>query len=240
LLTMRALTRAARGICMATAAATDRSNQAEDAAQRARAADRVALLTPVAKAFSTDAAVEVSSIGIQVHGGMGYIEEAGAAQHLRDARILPIYEGTNGIQAIDLVTRKLPLAGGNAVTSYMSEVNVTLNELRNAALPDLDFAVDQMTRALEALATATDWIVRKLQSDTQVALAGATPYLHLFGLVAGGDALARSALNSGNDAGPMTLLKFYAENRSVTAWGLAASIMAGSAAVVEADLGGVA
>ena len=237
LLTMRTLTQAARGICMATATATDLSHTAADAETRSRAADRVALLTPIAKAFSTDVAVEVASLGIQVHGGMGFIEETGAAQYLRDARILPIYEGTNGIQAIDLVTRKLPLGGGSAVTSYFSEVIATLKLLRDADLAGMDFAVEQMGRALEALATATDWVGRQLQSNPEVALAGATPYLQLFSLVAAGDVLARAALQAGNNPTPAAQLRFFAENRSVTAWGLAASIMAGHASVLDADLG---
>src|SRR6184192_3860693 len=107
LLTMRALTRAARAICYATAVAIDRAKRAADEAARTAAQERAALLTPVAKAFSTDIGIEVASLGVQVHGGMGYIEETGAAQHYRDGRIAAIYEGTNGIQAIDLVMRKL-------------------------------------------------------------------------------------------------------------------------------------
>ena len=107
LLTMRALTRAARAICYATAVALDRSHHDKDAAARKTAQERAALLTPVAKAFSTDIGIEVASLGVQVHGGMGFIEETGAAQHYRDARIAAIYEGTNGIQSIDLVTRKI-------------------------------------------------------------------------------------------------------------------------------------
>jgi acyl-CoA dehydrogenase len=240
LLTMRALTQAARGICMATAAATDLANNASDPDVRARAAGRVAILTPVAKSFSTDVAVEVASLGVQVHGGMGFVEETGAAQYLRDARILPIYEGTNGIQAIDLVTRKLPLDGGYAVTSYFADVIDTLRLLREAELAGLDFAVEQLGRALEALATATDWIGRNMQSNPDLALAGATPYLQLFALVAGADALARAVLRAGNEPEPATLLRFFAENRSVAAWGLAASIMAGHAAVLDADLEGLA
>lgn len=240
LLTMRALTQAARGICMATAAATDLSHSAADAETRVRASDRVALLTPIAKAFSTDVAVEVASLGIQIHGGMGFVEETGAAQYLRDARILPIYEGTNGIQAIDLVTRKLPLSGGTAVTSYFTDVIATLKSLREANLTGFEFAIEQMGRALEALATATDWIGRQLQSRPDIALAGATPYLHLFSIVAAGDALARLALIAGNDPVPRAHLRFFAENRSVTAWGLAAAIMAGHAAVLDADLGATA
>src|SRR5712692_8065730 len=112
LLTMRAQTKAARAICYRTAVATDRAHRAAGAAERTAAHERASLLTPVAKAFSTDIGIEVASLGVQVHGGMGYVEETGAAQHLRDARIAAIYEGTNGIQAIDLVTRKIPLDGG--------------------------------------------------------------------------------------------------------------------------------
>ena len=111
LLTMKALTAAARAICYLTAEAIDRAHLEADPARGRRRNERASLLTPVAKAFSTDIGVEVASLGVQVHGGMGFIEETGAAQHLRDARIAPIYEGTNGIQAIDLVTRKLPLVG---------------------------------------------------------------------------------------------------------------------------------
>src|SRR5262249_29413584 len=114
LMTMRGMTRAARAICYATAVAIDRSHRARDEAARKAAHARASLLTPVAKAFATDIGSEVASLGVQVHGGMGYVEETGAAQHFRDALIAQIYEGTNGIQAIDLVTRKLPLAGGAA------------------------------------------------------------------------------------------------------------------------------
>src|SRR5262249_30950879 len=119
LLTMRALTNAARAICYATAVALDRSHRATDARARQAADERASLLTPIAKAFSTDIGTEVASLGIQVYGGMGYIEETGAAQYYRDARIAQIYEGTNGIQAIDLVTRKLPLSGGATVLAYV-------------------------------------------------------------------------------------------------------------------------
>src|SRR5215471_12711207 len=126
LLTMRALTRAARALCYATAVALDRAQRSPDEVARQAAHARASLLTPVAKAFSTDIGNEVASLGVQVHGGMGYIEETGAAQHYRDARIAAIYEGTNGIQAIDLVTRKLPLAGGATVTAYIGELKRTV------------------------------------------------------------------------------------------------------------------
>ena len=132
LMTMKALTQAARAICLVTAKETDVARRAKDPAQRAAAANRVALLTPIAKAFSTDIGCEVASMGVQVHGGMGFIEETGAAQIYRDARILPIYEGTNGIQAIDLVARKLPLEGGKVVAGYIAEL--TQDRRRGARL----------------------------------------------------------------------------------------------------------
>ena len=122
LLTMRALTGAARAICYATAVALDRSHRGKTEAARKAADERASLLTPVAKAFSTDIGIEVASLGVQVHGGMGFIEETGAAQHYRDARIAAIYEGTNGIQAIDLVTRKIPLEGGNTVRALSRRI----------------------------------------------------------------------------------------------------------------------
>src|SRR5262249_38667540 len=126
LMSMRALTRAARAICYATAVAIDRSRRAGDETARKAAHERASLLTPVAKAFATDIGSEVATLGVQVHGGMGYVEETGAAQHFRDARIAQIYEGTNGIQAIDLVTRKLPLSGGAAVGAYLDELRATV------------------------------------------------------------------------------------------------------------------
>src|SRR5207244_9213672 len=114
-MTRRALTRAARGICYATGTAIDRSHRADRETVRKTAHERASLLTPVAKAFSTDIGIEVASLGVQVHGGMGYVEETGAAQHFRDARIATIYEGTNGIQALDIVARKVPLEGGKTI-----------------------------------------------------------------------------------------------------------------------------
>src|SRR5215468_10641074 len=130
LLTMRGLTNASRAISYATAVAIDRSHRAASDAERKAAHERASLLTPVAKAFSTDIGTEVASLGVQVHGGMGYIEETGAAQHYRDARIAQIYEGTNGIQSIDLVTRKLPLAGGTAMRGLLDELGRTVAQVK--------------------------------------------------------------------------------------------------------------
>ena len=133
---MKALAAAARAICYATAGATDKAAGAADPKERAEADKLVALLTPVAKAFSTDIGTEVASTGVQVHGGMGYIEETGAAQHFRDARIAQIYEGTNGIQAIDLVTRKLPIDGGRFVLEYVASLRETADTIKASNRPE--------------------------------------------------------------------------------------------------------
>ena len=149
LLTMKALTAAARAICYLTAEAIDRAERAPDDGARRIAQERASLLTPVAKAFSTDIGVEVASLGVQVHGGMGFIEETGAAQHLRDARINPIYEGTNGIQAIDLTMRKLPLSGGEAVRRQIAAMRRTLQRLVRDATPAFGLAGARLRDAVE-------------------------------------------------------------------------------------------
>jgi len=192
LLTMKALTEAARAICYATAHAIDVARHHPDERARAEAKLREELLTPVAKAWSTDAAVEVASLGVQVHGGMGYIEETGAAQYYRDARIAPIYEGTNGIQAIDLVMRKLPLDGGGAVERYIGEMEAEAASL--AARDGLSGLGAALTKGVAGLRAATAFLHEELRRNRPArALAAATPYLDLFGTVAGGVYLARGA-----------------------------------------------
>ncbi len=192
LLTMRGLTGAARAICYATAIALDRSHRGKDAAARQAALERASLLTPIAKAFSTDAGIEVASLGVQVHGGMGFIEETGAAQHYRDARIAAIYEGTNGIQAIDLVTRKLPLQGGRTVALYLDELRRTVKDVQ--ATNDSAFGATgaRLSELADAVGRATQWLLAQNGSDA--ALAGATPFLRMFGSLAGGCMLAEQAL----------------------------------------------
>src|SRR5262249_22806926 len=185
LLTMRALTRAARTLCYATAVALDRAQRSSDEAARTAAHQRASLLTPIAKGFATDIGSEVASLGVQVHGGMGYIEETGAAQHYRDARIAAIYEGTNGIQAIDLVTRKLPLAGGNAVKSYLGEIRRTIAALDAANTGAFGWAGVRLEEAASSLERTTQWLLGNQHNDLDTALAGATPYLRLFALTAG-------------------------------------------------------
>jgi acyl-CoA dehydrogenase len=235
LLTMRSMTAAARGICLATASATDEAHRASDSKVRAAAADRAALLTPIAKAFATDTAVDVASLGIQVHGGMGFVEETGAAQYLRDARILPIYEGTNGIQAIDLITRKLPLAGGNAIKAYLAELDMTIRDVEAVNTKAFGQMGRRMRNTLASLETATRWMALALTQDTRSALASATPYLRLFSLAVGGHVLARgalAALHDGNARDRIVLARFFAEQISVAGPGLATAVCEGSDAVL--------
>ncbi|MGQ0673431.1 MAG: acyl-CoA dehydrogenase [Hyphomicrobium sp.] len=236
LMTMRALTQAARGICFATAREIDISRRAPTREEREAAANRAALLTPIAKAFSTDIGCEVASMGVQVHGGMGFIEETGAAQYYRDARILPIYEGTNGIQAIDLVTRKLPLVGGAVVRAYLGELQATVRDVQAANRPEFGRMGERMAETLTALVEATRWLATELEKNPEPALAGATPYLRLFGLAAGGHTLAREALAAARDGGGpirIALARFFAENLSVAGPGLGAAVTSGAESVLS-------
>ena len=204
LLTMRAYLDAMRALLYVTAASVDHSRHATDDAARAFHAERVALFTPIVKAWLTDRGVDIASIGIQVHGGMGYVEETGAAQFLRDIRISPIYEGTNGIQAIDLVLRKLTLSDGASVASLLEDISATATRLADTA-PGL---ASPLSAAVAAGKEATHWLRDRLAEDEyDDALAGATPYLELMGTLAGGWLMARSWLEadrmlSDNDGDP--------------------------------------
>jgi len=237
LLTMRALTRAARAICYATAVELDRAQRSPDEAARKAAHERASLLTPVAKAFSTDIGTEVASLGVQVHGGMGYIEETGAAQHYRDARIAQIYEGTNGIQAIDLIARKLPLAGGGAVRDYLGELRRTVAAVKGANDPAFGAAGEHLGAAVDSLERATTWLLGQLDKAPEAALAGATSYLRLFASAAGGCMLADEALAALRVAGDngaaaparrVALARFFAGNVATAAPGLATTVVEGA------------
>ena len=239
LLSMRGMTQAARAICYATAMALDRSERGADKAARQAAYELASLLTPVAKAFSTDIANEVTSLGVQVHGGMGYIEETGAAQLFRDARIAAIYEGTNGIQAIDLVTRKLPLAGGAAIKAHLGELRGIVEALNASNDPAFGWAPVRLGDAVESLSRATSWLLAQLDKDTDFALAGATPYLRLFGLATGGCLLAKEALAAlrlgADSVGRAALARFFAENCAVQAGALERTVVEGAPGVIGAD-----
>ncbi len=193
LLTMRASIEALRGIIYLNAAAVDRATHSADEADRAAGAELADLLTPVSKGWGTDLGVELTSLAIQVFGGMGYIEETGVAQHFRDARIAPIYEGTNGIQAMDLVGRKLPMRAGGAIADYVSHIASVDADLATAG-DDLASIRSGLADGLAALRTATDWLLANGMGSPLDALAGATPYLRLFSVVTGGWVMARQAL----------------------------------------------
>ena len=231
LLTMKALTEVARSISYSCAHALDMAHVSEgEAAGHWR--DRANLLTPLAKAFSTDAGVDVASLGVQIHGGMGFIEETGAAAYYRDARIAPIYEGTNGIQAIDLVTRKLPLGGGQHVHGYVDELKAVAADVRASNRAGFGRTADLLDRALADLTEATNFLqVRLADADQEAALAGATPYLRLISLAAGGAYLARGALAAEQR---LPLCRFYAENMLGETAALKERVLGGAESLAEA------
>jgi alkylation response protein AidB-like acyl-CoA dehydrogenase len=246
LMTMKAQTAAARVICYMTAASIDRAKRESDAAARKQAGERASLLTPVAKAYSTDIGNEVASIGVQVHGGMGFIEETGAAQFMRDIRIGGIYEGTNGIQAIDLVQRKVPLSGGDAVKREIADMRETLARLREANTPDFGHMHSALSGAVDAFARATDYMLEAIDASLADALAGAAPYLRLFGYARGGTGLAEIAMAahgarvSGETdpayAGRIAVARFFAENIATGASGLERTVTEGAGSVHAAEL----
>ena len=185
----------ARAICMATAAAGDLAKSSDDEDVRKVAHAREALLTPLAKSYGSDMGVNTASIGVQVHGGMGFVEETGAAQHYRDARITPIYEGTNGIQAIDLVGRKLRRDGGEAMQALIADLNDILSavtELDNEEGMDLGSAVRNLGAGIEAMSNATDLILKAEEAN---ALAAANAYLSLCSDVVSGAFLIKGVVN---------------------------------------------
>ncbi|WP_274629819.1 acyl-CoA dehydrogenase family protein [Arvimicrobium flavum] len=234
LLTMKALTQMARSIAYCCAHALDMAHASEgDEARHWQ--DRANLLTPVAKAFSTDVGVDVASLGIQVHGGMGFIEETGAAALLRDARIAPIYEGTNGIQAIDLVARKLPQSGGEHIAGYISELRAIVEAVRQSNMTGFGAAADRLDAALGALDEATGFLLAaQKEGRGDEALAGATPYLRLLALAVGGCYLAKGALAEGAEP-HVALCRFFAENLVGEAGALKDRVVSGAASLAAAS-----
>jgi alkylation response protein AidB-like acyl-CoA dehydrogenase len=221
LMTMRAETFASRSIGLSCAFAIDMATATQDAEWQARAA----LLTPIAKAFGSDTGIAVAEMGVQVHGGMGFIEETGAAQFYRDVRVTAIYEGTNGIQAMDLVGRKM-MDGGEAAYRMMDEIEACAEQAR-ATLPDLAEAVWQAT---ESLREATDWMVA--QDDHNARFAGSVPYLRAFARVLGGYLHLKAAC-----AAPQSvrgaLARFYIERLLPEHVGLLAHAQAGQAGLYD-------
>jgi len=244
LLFMRSHVEAMRALIVLNAAAIDLSRALDgDDAEAWR--ETAELLTPVTKAWCTDVGMEVTSTAVQVFGGMGYIEEAGVSQHFRDMRIAPIYEGTNGIQAMDLVGRKLGMRMGGVINDHLDRMRTLDAEL--AAAGDAVASIRaNLAEAVEVLAGATEWIMAHGLEDPREALAGATPYLALFGTVTGGWLMARQALGAlaDLDAGigdtdhlraKVTTARFYAEQMLPRAKGMVAAVQAGASVLYEVD-----
>ena len=222
LMTMRAQIEAMRALGYYTAAGIDGALKHPDRAQARRIQDRVDLLIPIVKAWFTDLGNEIASVGVQVHGGMGFIEETGAAQHLRDARILPIYEGTNGIQARDLVGRKIARDGGETMLALVAEMRALAQEMASAPGDDLLAIRSALSASADALEDATKWVAQSVKGELVAALAGSVPFLRLAGTALGGWLLAKSAIAAQNrlasrDGDPAFLeaklvtARFYAE-----------------------------
>jgi len=239
---MKSLTEASRAICYANAVAYDLARCAPSEEGRRNAKALEGLLTPISKAWSTDRANDVTSLGVQVHGGMGYIEETGAAQHMRDARIAAIYEGTNGIQAMDLAGRKLQGDGGAAIRAYIQNLRDEGTIAKAVKRADVSAIGRRLLEAADALETSTDWLLETAATDQAGVLAAATPYLKQFGNIAGGYYLTRGAVAAAlgaNEGGAevdyfdskIALAHFYAENFLTEAVGLTAAVTAGAAAV---------
>ena len=248
LMTMKAQIDAMRALCYFNGQALDLSRQHEDEEQRAWYGQLAELLTPLSKAWCTDLGCEVASLGVQIHGGMGFIEETGAAQYYRDARIAPIYEGTNGIQALDLVMRKLTMADGDVVRRLLSDIRKFDNALADGGA---DFAATRanLTAAVDSLEAASTWLLGAMAEDTNGAAAGASPYLRMFGMTVGGYLIAKGGLRAakmaadeGADqpflAGRVATARFFCEQILPQAGALLPSITAGAAPLfaIQADL----
>ena len=247
LLDMKVLTEGARAICYANGVAYDLARHASDENERRKASALEGLLTPVSKAWSTDRANEVASIGVQIHGGMGYIEETGAAQHMRDARIAAIYEGTNGIQAMDLVGRKLQGDGGAAAFAFIAEVAKEADLASAAKREDVAHCGRRLADAAAALKTSTDGLLETAKSDQEAVLAAAADYLKQFGNVAAGYYLTRGAVAAAllvnEDASSaayyeskVEIARFFADRYLTEAVALTHAVASGAAPRIDAEL----
>ncbi len=194
LMSMKSQTEAMRALAYVVAAAMDEARHHPDKEGRARHQAFVDLLIPIVKGWSTETGIDVASTGIQVHGGMGFIEETGAAQHLRDARITTIYEGTTGIQANDLVGRKIAREGGATAKAVIKAMRSVEAELGNAAGEDLAAIAAPFSAGITAVEECVSWIVINYSNDIKAVHAGAVPFLKLMGIVCGGWQMARAAL----------------------------------------------
>ncbi|HLS00998.1 MAG TPA: acyl-CoA dehydrogenase, partial [Beutenbergiaceae bacterium] len=236
LMTQKAYIAALRRIVLLNAAYIDHRRSDPDDAVRERAAEMEGLLTPISKAFGTDLGNELTSLAMQIYGGMGYIEESGVAQYYRDVRIAAIYEGTNGIQAMDFVGRKMPVRQGQSFMEFIAEMKETLSALQEAG-EDFASIHDNLASALEGLEQVTGWMLKTGMSDPNSVLAGATPFLRVWGLVVGGWLMAKSALAAvevpAQSKEQLVLARFYAEQLLPQAAGLVGAVTATSRDLFE-------
>jgi len=234
LLTMAANVQAARAICYACGAAADIAEHHPDEAARKQAKSREDLLTPLAKAWSTDRAIDVTNLGVQIHGGMGFMGETAASQFYLDARITPIYEGTNGIQAIDLTGRKLSMDGGAAMHAMIAEIRAHAEELARINDKSFGYLGVVLDQGADALESATDYMVAEMSTNRDKGLAAATTYLKLAGDVVGGYFLCRSAhaaRDEEDDSASLALASYFAGDTLVRAAGTARALSEGAEAV---------
>jgi hypothetical protein len=221
----------------------DFSQKTENEIERKQHQSFVDLMIPVVKGWSTETGIDVASLGVQVHGGMGFIEETGAAQHLRDARITTIYEGTTGIQASDLVGRKIAREGGATAKVFVSELKRFDSELAQSKNADIQALRMTLGAGADAVAQCIDYIVANAGKDIRAVFAGAVPFLKLLGIVAGGWQMARAALASERKLlskeqdksffeAKIVTARFYADHVLVQAPGLRDTVVNGSAGVM--------
>ena len=243
LMSMKSQTEAMRALAYVVAAAVDKSLKHPDKEERARNQAFVDLMIPIVKGWFTETGIEVASTGIQVHGGMGFIEETGAAQHLRDARITTIYEGTTGIQANDLIGRKIAREGGATAKEVIGVMRAVEAELGKAAGEDMAATREAFSAALTAAEECVSWMVITYGNDIKAAHAGAVPFLELMGIVCGGWQMARAALvarqrlseGKGDKSfyeAKIKTARFYADHILTQAPGLRNTIVHGAAGVM--------
>ena len=241
LMLMKSQTEAARALAYVVAAALDVAARHPDKEVRGQNQAFVDLMIPVVKGWSTETGIEVASLGVQVHGGMGFIEETGAAQHLRDARITTIYEGTTGIQANDLVGRKIAREGGATAKAWLEHLKAFDAELAASNSADVQAIRQALAIGAACVNECVDFIVANAGKDVMAAFAGAVPFLKLMGIVAGGWQMARAALAAEHGQGSadkaflaakLSTARFYADHVLVQAPGLKDTVVKGASAVM--------
>ncbi len=246
LMLMKSQTEATRALAYVVAGAMDAAARHPDKETRARNQAFVELMIPVVKGWSTETGIEVASLGVQVHGGMGFVEETGAAQHLRDARITTIYEGTTGIQANDLMGRKIAREGGVTVKGWLALLAQFDGELAQSKNVDVRALRAALAAGAKGVAECVEYVLATAGKDPNAAFSGAVPFLKLMGITAGGWQMARAALiaekqiASGNGeakflSAKIATARFYADHVLSQAPGLAATVIAGAAAVMALD-----